>query len=207
MEKMFQYDNPVWNILGKIADMVFISLLWIFCSLPVITLGAATTAAYSSARILLEDEGELAKTFMTSFRINFRKSTVLWLMVLTSGIVFSADLYFFTQIGADWAKVMVIVTLIFSFILLVMAIYMFSMISKFEGNLKQLAGMAFVLSIRALPSTILMVLLFLAVVSVVLLKYWFVGLIAAGLIAFIHTWILEDVYRKHGLVEKETARV
>lgn len=207
MEKMFQYDNPVWNILGKIADMVFISLLWIFCSLPVITLGAATTAAYSSARILLEDEGELAKTFMTSFRINFRKSTVLWLMVLTSGIVFSADLYFFTQIGADWAKVMVIVTLIFSFILLVMAIYMFSMISKFEGSLKQLAGMAFVLSIRALPSTILMVLLFLAVVSVVLLKYWFVGLIAAGLIAFIHTWILEDVYRKHGLVEKETARV
>lgn len=206
MEKMFQYDNPVWNILGKIADMVFISLLWIFCSLPVITLGAATTAAYSSARILLEDEGELAKTFMTSFRINFRKSTVLWLMVLTSGIVFSADLYFFTQIGADWAKVMVIVTLIFSFILLVMAIYMFSMISKFEGSLKQLAGMAFVLSIRALPSTILMVLLFLAVVSVVLLKYWFVGLIAAGLIAFIHTWILEDVYRKHGLVEKETAR-
>lgn len=207
MEKMFQYDNPVWNILGKIADMVFISLLWILCSLPVVTAGAATSAACSCARNLLQDEGDLTRTFMTSFRVNFRKSTLLWLMVLISGVVLSADLYFFSQISADWAKVMLIVTMIFSLILLVMAIYMFSMISKFEGSLRQIAGMAFVLSIRAFPSTILMVILFLAVVSVVLLKYWFAGLIAAGLISFIHTWILEDVYRKHGLVKKEAARV
>ena len=201
MEKMFQYDNPVWNFLGKISDMVYISLLWILFSLPVLTLGAATTAAYSCGRSLLAEEGQLTRVFMSSFRTNLRKSTILWLMVLTAGIVLSADLYFFTQIDADWSKVMVVVTLIFSFLLMVMAIYMFSMLSRFQGSLKELAGVSFVLSIKALPGTVLLVVVFLSVLSVVLLKYWFVGLFAAGLIAFLHSLIMEEVYRKHGLIQ------
>lgn len=200
MDKIFQYDNPVWNFLGKLADLVYLTLLWILFSLPIVTLGAATTAIYRSAQNLLEDEGQLTRVFILSFKRNFKKSTILWLMVLVTGVILSADVYFFSQINTDWSKIMALSSLIFMFLLIMLAIYMFNMISRFENTFKQLFALAFVMSIKALPWTIFMVVIFVAGLALVFLKYWFVGLIAAGLVAYIHTWILDYVYKKYGLL-------
>jgi len=200
MDKIFQYDNPIWNFLGKIADMVYLTLLWIVFSLPIFTIGAATTAVYRCAQNLLEDEGQLTRVFIMSFRRNFKKSTILWLIVLLIGIILSADLYFFSQINTDWSKIMALSALIFMFLLIMMAIYMFNMLSRFENTFKQLFSIAFVLSIKALPWTIFMVVVLIATLALVFLKYWFIGLIAVGFVAYIHTWILDFVYRKHGLL-------
>ena len=40
-------DNGVTRFLGKVADFMFLNLLWIVCSIPIITIGASTTAMYS----------------------------------------------------------------------------------------------------------------------------------------------------------------
>ncbi|MGB4587799.1 MAG: DUF624 domain-containing protein [Clostridiaceae bacterium] len=200
MDKIFQYDNPVWNFLGKIADLVYLTLLWIIFSLPIFTMGAATTAIYKCAQNLLEDEGQLTRVFIMSFRENFKKSTILWLLVLLIGTILSADIYFFSQIDTDWSKIMALSALIFMFLLIMMAIYMFNMLARFENTFKQLFAIAFVLSLKALPWTVFMVVVLLASLAIVFLKYWFVGLIAVGLVAYIHTWILDFVYKKYGLL-------
>lgn len=39
-------DSPVIAFLNKATDLILLNFLWILCSLPVITAGAATAAMY-----------------------------------------------------------------------------------------------------------------------------------------------------------------
>ncbi len=39
-------NSPVIAFLNKMTDLILLNVLWILCCLPVITAGAATTAAY-----------------------------------------------------------------------------------------------------------------------------------------------------------------
>ena len=40
-------DNVIVRALNKICDMVCLNILWLICCIPVITIGASTTALYT----------------------------------------------------------------------------------------------------------------------------------------------------------------
>ena len=44
--KLFSYDSKFSQIMLKLCCGCYLNLLWIVCSLPVITAGAATAALY-----------------------------------------------------------------------------------------------------------------------------------------------------------------
>ena len=82
MHGLFHYDGPLIQLFNKIADCICLSVLWIVSSLPVITLGAATTALYYSMnKCIRRSEGGIWKTFWHSFRMNFKQATGLWLIL------------------------------------------------------------------------------------------------------------------------------
>lgn len=63
--------NGFWNIL-------VLSVLWMLCCLPVVTLGAASTAAYyAAAKVIRRKTGKIYSEFFSSFRRNFRQSVPL----------------------------------------------------------------------------------------------------------------------------------
>lgn len=41
---MFNPENRFWRWVDRIADVLILSLLWTVCSVPVVTVGAASTA-------------------------------------------------------------------------------------------------------------------------------------------------------------------
>ena len=47
MGNMFNTDSGFSRFMNRIADLFILNILWIFCSLPIVTIGAATTALYS----------------------------------------------------------------------------------------------------------------------------------------------------------------
>lgn len=79
---IFRPYGPVWNFCNTITDVLLLSLLWCGCSLPLITLGAATTALYDAAvhGIRYREPG-LYRRFLRTFRAEWKTSvpvTVLW---------------------------------------------------------------------------------------------------------------------------------
>ena len=44
--KFFAYDSKFSQILMKICYCCYLNLLWFVCSIPIFTMGAATTALY-----------------------------------------------------------------------------------------------------------------------------------------------------------------
>lgn len=100
--KFFSYDSPFSQLLLKLCYSCYLNLLWFICSIPIVTIGASTTALYyASLKVVREEDRSLARMFFRSFRENFRQSTVLWLILLAAGLVLAGDGYIVYRLRAS----------------------------------------------------------------------------------------------------------
>lgn len=88
--RLFSYNNPFLTVLRRLVDYFLVGLLWVAASVPVITGGAALTAALQTIQTSIrKDEGHIVKTFWRQFRAEFMQATLLWLLTLVlDGILF-----------------------------------------------------------------------------------------------------------------------
>ena len=71
---LFGPDSGFMRVLNMISDIVLISMLWLLCSLPVVTVGASTTAAYYTImKVVHKKTGYISKEFFKSFKLNFKE--------------------------------------------------------------------------------------------------------------------------------------
>lgn len=81
--KFLAYDSPLMIWARKATDYMLLGLLWFFTSLPIVTYGAATSAALLTAEKSLRQEGgKVWRTFFDRFRREFKQATCLWLIQL-----------------------------------------------------------------------------------------------------------------------------
>ena len=72
LQGLFNYDNPVWRFIGKLGDLIILNVLWLITSIPIVTIGASTTALYYVTLKLVRDEdGYTIRSFFKSFKENF----------------------------------------------------------------------------------------------------------------------------------------
>lgn len=87
-------DNPVFRIMNRLGDLFLLNLLWAVCCLPVITIGASTTALFYTARKMAAGEEYLLRQdFFHSFRLNLRQGTAVWLLLAAAAALFTANLW------------------------------------------------------------------------------------------------------------------
>ena len=62
-------DNAVTHALSKICDMVCLNIMWLICCIPVVTIGASTTALYSvMLKMVKNEEGYIFRGFFKAFK-------------------------------------------------------------------------------------------------------------------------------------------
>ena len=82
MKKMFE-DTKIGAVLSGTIDVLWAGLLWLFCSLPVVTVGPASAALYyTMVKAIRRERGSVGKTFFSAFAANFRVSFLIWLVYL-----------------------------------------------------------------------------------------------------------------------------
>lgn len=73
-------NRPFFRTMSSIGDCVALSVLWLVCSLPVVTLGASTSAAFSVAgKMAAKEDTFVWKGFFSAFRRDFAIATRAWL--------------------------------------------------------------------------------------------------------------------------------
>lgn len=202
MGKVFEYDNPVWVALGKVADIIYLSILWMICSLPIFTIGASTAALYEAIKCLHNEEGKLTSAFFRTFSHSFKKSTMLWSIFFIVGFVLSVDLYFFHQIQSDLGKILFIASLILSIVVSMTFMMSFILLSYTDKSVRETLAEAFYMSIRTLPISAGMLSGTVMLILLILFKYWFIILIAPGLIAYFHIWVFSNFQLKYSSLQK-----
>lgn len=155
MSEIFTTDNMVIRILNRIGDILILHFLWLLCSLPIVTIGASTTALYYTAmKAVKYEDGYVARRFFKSFKENFRQSTIIWLIMLFAGFLCGWYLsYSIETHNSVLTMFSTILTCVYSFIL----IYVFPLQSKFDNKITVTIRNAFLLSVKNFPWTLLMI--------------------------------------------------
>ncbi|WIY82082.1 YesL family protein [Propionimicrobium sp. PCR01-08-3] len=90
--RLFNMDAPFWRAMGAIGDLIWLNVLTIVFSVPVITAGAALTALYDTARRVNEGiDAGITRTFVASFRANLGQSTLEWGVVSVVGALIAGS--------------------------------------------------------------------------------------------------------------------
>ncbi len=198
MGRFFNLDSPVMNFLGRVADLVWLNILYIICCIPIITIGASTSALYYvTMKMVANEEGYITRSFFKSFKDNFKQATLIWLLVLLAGAIFFVDFRILNMMEGTLGKVVYVIICAVSILFLFMTIYIFPLLAKFENTIKNSIKNAFLISIRHFPYTILLILGGIAPFIIVyfitaLLPILFLGVFS--LIAFYTSYIYRKIF-------------
>lgn len=207
MKKFFDQNNLLWRVLNAIYDYLTLSLCWLVCCLPVITIGTSTIALYDTVfHCFRKDEGAMFKRFFRTFRRELGRGiliTLLW-AVIGSLLVFSyMTLYQMGNTNSTWATI----SLVYLFAMLIplgVLCWVVTVESRFTYKFFQLHQVAFIYALGYLPYTLAIVAMLVAA-AIVLLVYPFLIAIIPAVLAHLQSIFIEKVFKKYMPTEAENA--
>ena len=154
----FSVDGKFYRFMQRLWDLLKINFLWIICSIPIVTFGAATIAAYSvTLKMADETEGYVARQFMKAFRANLKNGVLLGILFLFCGYVVWLDFSLFNQFP-DNPMILLIAGIIAAFIFLLAFLYAFPLQARYENTLINTLKNSIDISIRYFLRTLSLIL-------------------------------------------------
>lgn len=152
--------SKLLDALGAFIDLTLAGLLWLVCSLPVITIGTSTAALYYTVvKRVRRDRGHTVQTFLGAFKSNFRDSFVIWLLYLAYIAIGAADKFAYKMMGLGEEGIFASLALLFFIPPVVTFSWMFAYISRFSNTKKNYFLAAVSLTVRHFGRTVLLVLI------------------------------------------------
>ncbi|MCR5825693.1 MAG: DUF624 domain-containing protein [Oscillospiraceae bacterium] len=198
---LFSYDGPISRFLYLVADIVVLHLLWLLCSLPLFTMGAANTALYYSCmKRIRTGEGHVWQNFLQSFRANFRQATLLWLLLLAAGAVLFTDLRIGMAVGGGLGRAMLLSCSVFLIPYILVLLYIFPVQAKFENTLFDNFKNALLMSLQSFGYSLVLLLVAGTFVALGLFFRPFIGLLiccGAGLYGYLTSSVFVQIFRRY----------
>ncbi len=199
--------DKILTSLGKVVDIVWLSILWLLCCLPVVTIGASSTALYYTVhKTIRGSRGYTTRTFFTALKDNFKQATLSYLVWLLVMIVLVADL----MITREVLKSGNTMGMFFYCFLVMIAFavgwgcYLFSYTARFANTVKATVKNAFLLELRHLPWSLLII----CITAAALFATWLLPVILIflpALLFLIYDLILERLFRRY-MSEEDLAK-
>ena len=193
MGSVFRLEGGLMGALTKISDICIISLLWLFCCLPVVTIGASTTAAYYTViKVVRRQSGNLTQSFFHSFRENLKDSLAVNLsyLALTGLLVF--NIYTVYQSLETYEMAL--------FLIFMAGLYTYAFLSRFSMERKNLIIISWLAMFRHMPSSLLLLALFL-LTCIVIVAFPIGAIFMPGVFIACYSRIMEHILRKYMTAE------
>lgn len=201
MERLFSADGAVMHFLTRISDLCIISFLWLLCCLPLITIGASTTAAYyAMVKVVRKEKGTLMQEFFKSFRQNLKDSMIInaIYLVITGILIFNIYSMYqrIANIENNFAFQMLFIYIALLLLMILIGIYTYPVLSRFQMNRFTLIKFSILIMFRHFPTSLLLLAVFLvSFVAIVVCPF---GVIfVPGVCLYIYSSMMEKVLRKY----------
>lgn len=150
-------ESKLHMVLTALIDIIWLGILWLVCSLPVITIGAASTALYyTMVKCVRHDIPEPTRFFFRAFRKNFRQATLLWLLCLAALGVGLLDIVAFSQMGVKRGDFLYIFSRLLLLPVPMLFPWIFAFLSRFENTVTGTLRFAVWLALKNWKQTLLM---------------------------------------------------
>lgn len=159
MNRFFGLDSGLMRFLTALANLAILNVLFIVCSLPVVTLGASLTALnYVVLQMIRQEDSYIVRGFFRGFKQNFLQATAIWLILLAAGIFLGLDYWsvslYFTGIIRS---VMLVGLTVLAVIWVMVFLYVFALQARYENTVKQTMKNALFIALLRLPYTVILV--------------------------------------------------
>lgn len=158
---LFDMNGPLMYNLGKLANIFLCNVLFCMFSLPLFTIGAALSALFVCMQAIWdEDEDDIiAKQFWNAFKQNFTQGTAIWMICLLAATFLGIYYFIVISMTGMMGRVYRISFFMMCVIFLFGFQYLFPLQARYRNSVRNTLKNAWLLSIAALPWTVLSILL------------------------------------------------
>jgi len=166
---LFHIEGRFYQFMVQLKDIFILNVMWIIFSIPLITIGASTTAACSvGMKMYKNQEGYIARTFVREFKKNWKQGTLAWGIMLFLMYVIYLDQQILHSLKNP--SIIFMIALIAAIALLVVSfMYTFPLLSRYENSVWQTIKNSYQITIRYIGRTLFMVAI---VAAVYLILNW-----------------------------------
>ncbi len=206
MSGIFSYDSKFSKVMNRIVDIFYASILWLIACIPIITIGASTTALFTVARkTLKENRGYVFRTFVDTFKAEFKQATIMWLIELGIYLVLAFG-RMIMRVFLEQGSPLGFMFYVYYYAILyevVYCIFTFAYASRFKLGIKGTMINSGLLTLKYLPITVLFFVL--VVVSYrLILDMPFLAFLLPAILVMIFQYFLEKIFRKIMTFEDRT---
>ena len=200
MRHLFNPEGLLWKPLGFLGDLVTLSLLWVLCSIPLVTLGPATAALYDAAvHCLRRKEGLPFSRFFDTFRRELKEGVLLTLLWAALALVLGLGLYALRLLVPGFGERGAVVTLaelLLAFLYLAVVSWVFPTLSRFTMGVGALSSACSRLAPgHALRSAAMA--LMNALLIVASLRFVVPLMFAPALVSYLSSFLIEPVFAQY----------
>lgn len=175
-------------------------MLWLLCSLPLVTLGASTTALYDSAvHSIRYGEDSPYSRFFRTFRNEWKLaalSNLVWFGLVAVGFVLLTAM---ESLGAGLPGLHLAATvyLVILILIAVTGFWSFLILSRFQYTFLQLTETAIRLALGYIPITLFMMITFAGTLWLCL-AFWLPVMFLPAMLMLLWSLPVERVFKKYG---------
>lgn len=199
MNGYYESENFFMRWFGKLADVVLLSLLWTLCSLPLVTMGAATIALYDAvARCVHGNHESPFKYFFHVFMTELLRGILITLVWAALGFVLYLGYAFLLQWGKTSSVASVYSMVYLGTLLVPVAIFcwLIPIESRFGYGFFGLHKTAATFTIIHLPTTGIM-LGITVVAAVITVVFPALAILLPGIVVTLHSHFAEKVFKQY----------
>ena len=168
-KSLFDPDSAFGRAMETVLQLVVLNVLWLVCSLPIVTIGASSAALYGVLFKKVEDkDARVARQFFTAFRQNGKRATGTWLILLAVILVCLFDFRFAKLMDSFLWKVVAMIGLQ---VVGMICTFLFPLLARYENTWRNQLRNALLLGVANLPRMALVWVMWGAVIAVTIYSF------------------------------------
>ncbi len=176
---IFSIDSPLYKFMSRLKDMFLLNTMWLLCSIPIVTMGAATTAAYTiTLKMVNDEEGYIIRPFWKEFKVNLKKGSIMGVFTLAASYAIYLDFELYKS-ALQYNVIFLVVGVACIFLLFMHTIYAFPLLSRYENTVIRTMKNSYSIAAKFLGKTAFLAVLLMLELAIIFWNWTtiFVGII------------------------------
>ena len=149
MDQLFSTDGIIYRFLNKTGNIILATVLWLVGCIPVVTIGTSTAALYyTMVKSVRKDVGYVHSEFWRGYKLNFKKGVASTVLLLVLGSVLGVEMWLVLENGVEVSRIWYTLSGLLIVLSVLIVLYLFPVMSRFDMKLGKLCMLSFVISIR-----------------------------------------------------------
>lgn len=205
LKKLFGIEGGFTLAMEKVADLFLASVMWLLCSLPLVTMFLSTSALYYVVvKCIRKERGSVFAEFTKFIKENWRQGVVLGIIQLLAGVLVGYNAYAVLQMDRNSLLFSIYIVIAFWMVLcfVFVSIYMPAVYSRFQYGTMEYIKVSSLFSWRHVLSSLICSVVVLVSVYF-LVQYPIFCIIVPAIVFWLISFRMERILKKYMPKPKE----